>query len=465
MEQIEDSELIARILDGDRGAFAVLVDRYSPQVYAQIARSVRLVDDIEDLVQIAFVKVYENLRQLREHDRFRAWLYSTVRNAVNSHHRRRAVQLRLEKAFYSEPDVSRDAEEEVESVVRSALHILSAEHRQVIAYHYFKGYSYAETADLLDLTVETVRGRLRRARLKLKGALKKMSDIHKQTFELDREDLDALKKVGGFVSNDEKRPIMQGICLDVGGRAIATNGHILIIRTLKSLVGLASPIVVGPWSDCVERLARDTATLKISEATAEIQSNGFGVSLPLIEGPFVKYEQVIPREDPVMRISVSSDLLARAMDLLADMMDERHPASDGWQYRPQMALHLSPLTQTVTFLTARDMGYSRPVADGKVQSFIESKEKVSPGGAVDWTFQVPINAKFEVPSAMQRQGLRLGVNFAYFKQVLQALAFEACDEMVLEIRGSEKAILFRTPLNAEWLALVMPMRLKKPGRR
>ena len=84
MEHIEDSALIAQILDGDRKAFAVLVQRYSRYVYAQIARSVRLVDDVEDLVQIVFIKVYENLHQLRKPDRFRPWLHSIVRNAVNS---------------------------------------------------------------------------------------------------------------------------------------------------------------------------------------------------------------------------------------------------------------------------------------------------------------------------------------------------------------------------------------------
>ena len=171
MEQIEDSALIARILDGDRKAFAVLVQRYSRYVYAQIARSVRLVDDVEDLVQIVFIKAYENLHQLRKPDRFRPWLHSIIRNAVNSHHRRRAVQLRLEETFYPEP--ATHAEEEIKHIVRAALHVLSAEHRQVIAHHYFKGYSYAETADLLNLTVETVRGRLRRARLKLKESYTK----------------------------------------------------------------------------------------------------------------------------------------------------------------------------------------------------------------------------------------------------------------------------------------------------
>ena len=263
-----------------------------------------------------------------------------------------------------------------------ALRILSAEHRQVIAHHYFKGYSYAETADLLNLTVETVRGRLRRARLKLKGELHKMSDIQTQTAELNRADMDALKKVIGFVSDDEKRPILQGVCLDIGGRATATNGHIMIIRTLKSLAELAAPIVVGPWSGIQ---LPEQATLKIVETTAEIQSNGTTLQVPLIEGPYVKYEQVIPQEDPAMRVSISSDLLAHALDLLQNFMEARQsqyrPRVDAslaidpdhnishiagymperWQYRPRVDIrrhaHLSPLTQTVRFNISHIAGY------------------------------------------------------------------------------------------------------------
>lgn len=451
MEHIENSVLIAQILDGDRKAFAILVQRYSRYVYAQIARSIRLVDDIEDLVQIVFVKVYENLHQLRKPDRFRPWLHSIIRNAVNSHHRRRAVQLRLEETFYPEP--ATHAEEEIKHVVRAALHVLSAEHRQVIAHHYFKGYSYAETADLLNLTVETVRGRLRRARLKLKGELHKMSDIQMQTTELDRADMDALKKVIGFVSDDEKRPILQGVCLDTGGRATATNGHIMIIRTLKSLSELAAPIVIGPWADIQ---LPEQATLKIAETTAEIQSNGTTLQVPLIEGPYVKYEQVIPQEDPTMRVSILSDLLSHALNLLQDFMEARHPESDMWQYRPRVDLHLSPLTQTITFLTSRDTGYTRE-DNGKFQYLHDAKDDDSPGGVADWIFQVPLNAKFETSS---EDTPRFAVNFAYLKKILHALDFEDSDEITMEFREQGKAIILRTPLNAEWLALLMPLRLK-----
>ena len=167
--------------------------------------------------------------------------------------------------------------------------------------------------------------------------------------------MDALKKVIGFVSDDEKRPILQGVCLDIGGRATATNGHIMIIRTLKSLTGLAAPIVIGPWSGTQ---LPEQATMKIAETTVEIQSNGTTLQVPLIEGPYVKYEQVIPQEDPAMRVSISTALLTHALNLLQDFMEARHPESDMWQYRPRIDLHLSPLTQTITFLTSRDTGYT-----------------------------------------------------------------------------------------------------------
>ena len=239
----------------------------------------------------------------------------------------------------------------------------------------------------------------------------------------------------------------------------------MIIRTLKSLSELAAPIVIGPWSDTQ---LPEQATLKIAETTAEIQSNGTTLQVPLIEGPYVKYEQVIPQEDPAMRVSISTALLTHALNLLQDFMEARHPESDMWQYRPRIDLHLSPLTQTITFLTSRDTGYTRE-DNGKFQYLLDAKDDDSPGGVADWIFQVPLNAKFETSSedTLRLNGSeerpvvhRFAVNFAYLKQILHALDFEDSDEIVLEFREQSKAIILRTPLNAEWLALLMPLRLK-----
>ena len=52
------------------------------------------------------------------------------------------------------------------------------------------------------------------------------------------------------------------------------------------------------------------------------------------------------------------------------------------------------------------------------------------------------------------------MNFAYLKKILHALDFEDSDEITMEFREQSKAIILRTSLNAEWLALLMPIRLK-----
>lgn len=75
MEQVEDRYLIQQIRAGDERAFAVLVHRHSRRVYAHVARLVRSSDDVEDLVQVVFIKVFRNLDRLRNVDQFQAWLH------------------------------------------------------------------------------------------------------------------------------------------------------------------------------------------------------------------------------------------------------------------------------------------------------------------------------------------------------------------------------------------------------
>ena len=93
-------------------------------------------------------------------------------------------------------------------------------------------------------------------------------------------------------------------------------------------------------------------------------------------------------------------------------------------------------------------GYARE-DNGKFQYLLDAEDDISPGGAVDWIFQIPINAKFETSSedTLRLNGSeerpvvhRFAVNFAYLKQILHALDFEDSDEIVLEFREQEKAI-------------------------
>ena len=462
MEHIADKDLIARIRRGNQRAFAILVHRHTRAVYGHIAQTVWSPQDVEDLVQTVFLNVHRHLLNLREPDRFQAWLHALVRNAVRSHHRRRLVQLRLEDALQYEADVSTESHRDMCRAIRTALESLSPEHRQVIAHHYFKGYSYAETADLLDLSIDTVRGRLKRARARLKKELHTMTCTHPQTLHLDRSDLTALRRAAQMVSTDPKRPILHGIYLDTDGKMVVTNGHYLLVRTSENLKSLAAPAILGPWTN-IDLPDADGATLTLGETTATIAiQNHPAISIPLIEGPYVKYEQVIPQDPPLFQATVSSEALQNALDLMTAHMHDRHPVdpSGACVYCPKMELHLSAPAQTLTFMTSRDLGYNRMTSDGKSASFFPTAEEPSPGGVVDWTFQTQIPVRFDAEPA--EETLCLGVNFTYVQMLAQAMEIHQSETLALSFLGRVKPIILCPSTYPDWLALLMPLRLETP---
>ena len=75
-----DGELARRARAGDAGAFALLVERHFPPARALAARLCAHPDDVDDIVQEAFLQAFAGLGRLRDPDRFGAWLAGIVRN-------------------------------------------------------------------------------------------------------------------------------------------------------------------------------------------------------------------------------------------------------------------------------------------------------------------------------------------------------------------------------------------------
>ncbi|MCI0462820.1 MAG: RNA polymerase sigma factor [Gemmataceae bacterium] len=76
---MEDGQLVRQALDGNRGAFATLVERYTGLVLALCRARVHRLDDAEDLTQEAFTAALEDLQSLRDPDKFGAWLLGIAR--------------------------------------------------------------------------------------------------------------------------------------------------------------------------------------------------------------------------------------------------------------------------------------------------------------------------------------------------------------------------------------------------
>lgn len=174
----DDADVIARVLNGEKQQFEHLVGRYQQALYRHAVSIVLDHDAAADMVQDAFVRAYLNLRECRDHSRFRAWLFRTLRNRCLDYLKdasRRNV--RLDDVV--EPPVD-EAEgpgvlaerNELRTGITRALAQLPPALREAFVMHYVDGMSYETMAELLDASVSALKMRALRAREALSSALR-----------------------------------------------------------------------------------------------------------------------------------------------------------------------------------------------------------------------------------------------------------------------------------------------------
>jgi RNA polymerase sigma-70 factor, ECF subfamily len=88
MKQIDEGEIIGRVLRGDREAFAALVDAYKGPVFRLAFRMTGSAQDADDLTQETFLRVFQTLGRFRTGERLFPWLYTVSLNVIRNHLRK-----------------------------------------------------------------------------------------------------------------------------------------------------------------------------------------------------------------------------------------------------------------------------------------------------------------------------------------------------------------------------------------
>jgi RNA polymerase sigma factor (sigma-70 family) len=166
-----DRQLVANALAGDPEAFAHLVERNRLHVEAVARRMVG--EEAEDLVQEALLRAYLGLSQLRDPDRFGAWLCGIALNLAKMQIRRRRSETRL-LAVVADGHAE---ERELLELVRDAVADLPQGSRDAVLMHYFDGLSCDEIAALLGSSPGAIRVRLHRARRQLRRQLAPVTNV------------------------------------------------------------------------------------------------------------------------------------------------------------------------------------------------------------------------------------------------------------------------------------------------
>jgi RNA polymerase sigma-70 factor, ECF subfamily len=173
MDTSDESDLIARSLNGDPRAFGALVQMHQRVLHHLALRIVRDPEDARDLTQIVFVKAYRNLSRFDRRHRFFSWVYRIMMNEALNHLRARRPHESLDDSLLAPGDTPERHTEraQIDERVRRAVMLLDEDHRDVIVLRHFLLHSHREMSELLGLPEKTVKSRLHTARERLGLAL------------------------------------------------------------------------------------------------------------------------------------------------------------------------------------------------------------------------------------------------------------------------------------------------------
>ena len=171
-----DATVVRSVLDGEKEAFALLVERYQDELYRHAERMTGRPDEAADIVQVAFVKGYRNLDRCRNPEKVGGWLFRIAANQCKDwlkNRRRRNLSLDDVRALESEDEEPEDALERgrLGERIRKALDQLVEEQREAFVMKHMEGLSYEEMSERLDASVSALKMRVHRAREELQSLL------------------------------------------------------------------------------------------------------------------------------------------------------------------------------------------------------------------------------------------------------------------------------------------------------
>lgn len=183
----EDEELAHGLRQGWEEAYEELVSRFQQPVYSLVYRLMSDPCDASDVVQEVFLKVFRNIDSFRNQSSLKTWIYRIAVNEAYNHrrwfvrHRSKEVTLEDERNGTASrrevlPDVRQSPfdyvlDREQRTLIEQALTRVNPAFRPALVLRDIEGMSYEEIAQILDISMGTVKSRILRGREALREEL------------------------------------------------------------------------------------------------------------------------------------------------------------------------------------------------------------------------------------------------------------------------------------------------------
>lgn len=182
----EDCRLLRGLRAGIEPAYEELISRYQQPVYSMVYRLLGDQGDASDVVQEVFLKVFRSVGSFRERSSLRTWIYRIAVNEAHNHrrwfsrHKKREVAIDHESGEQRTYDITPDPgpspfdralDRETHMLIEKALDEISPVFRTAVILRDIEGMGYEEIADVLQISLGTVKSRILRGREALRRVL------------------------------------------------------------------------------------------------------------------------------------------------------------------------------------------------------------------------------------------------------------------------------------------------------
>lgn len=185
MSDINDLEIVDRVLGGDVESFAGIIERYHNKVFRYAYSKVNNYDEASDITQEVFMMALEALAGYRREAKFSTWLYSIMVNYCKNYRKkaRRVTHLPMSRGEgdeeYELPISDERQDHEREIIDRDSLRIMKEElyrlpddYKEILVLRDIEGLPYGEIARALGINLPNVKVRIHRGREMLKKRLR-----------------------------------------------------------------------------------------------------------------------------------------------------------------------------------------------------------------------------------------------------------------------------------------------------
>ena len=179
MPQPLDSELVARALRNDERAFRDLIERHHAVAFAAVRAVLGDRDEVQDVMQMTYLKAYQGLASFRGDSAFSTWLYRIARHeALDIVSRKRVETTDIDEIEVAASGHSPDRavhESSEREWINAALGELDEAYRTAIELRYMAEKSYEEIAEIMGIPAGTVKTYVHRAKIEMKRILSRPS--------------------------------------------------------------------------------------------------------------------------------------------------------------------------------------------------------------------------------------------------------------------------------------------------